>query len=92
MIRFKLQDENNNYKEYSIDIKFDSIEEFDNWVDSSVSFEEFMDQMETTIGVHDTTGGVDDDGIEYVGYHSYEIEDFDAAIEMWENFFRIHNK
>jgi antibiotic biosynthesis monooxygenase (ABM) superfamily enzyme len=45
MIRFKLQDENNNYKEYSIDIKFDSIEEFDNWVDSSVSFEAREDYM-----------------------------------------------
>ena len=91
MIRFKLEDENNN-KEYSIDIKFDNIEEFDNWANSSVSFEEFLDQMEEIHGVHDATGGVDDDGVEYVGYSSYEIEDFDTAIEMWENFFRIHKK
>ena len=94
MIRFKLQDENNNYKEYSIDINFNSIEDFDKWTYTNNSFKEFMDQMETGHdkwnGIHDTTAGVDDDGIEYVGYHSYEIQDFDTAIEMWENFFRIH--
>lgn len=102
MIQFKLFDENNedengDYIEYSIDIDFEDMEEFDDWSDSSIfdknvtKFELFMDDMEIGnaeyCGVHDYCGGAD-----YVGFSSYEIANFPAAIEKWKEFFRNENK
>lgn len=96
MIRFKLEDENNNYKAYSIEIDFEDGEDFDDWTYKSKDFEDFMLEMETGHykwnGVHDGTGGVDDDNIEYVSFSSYEIQDFNTAIKLWEDFFKKQNK
>ena len=70
MIRFKLEDENNNYKQYSIEIDFVDGEEFDDWSYDNKDFEDFMEQMETGHdkwnGVHEGCGGVDNGGEEYV--------------------------
>jgi hypothetical protein len=96
MIRFKLEDENNNYKSYSIEIDFEDGEDFDDWTYDNKDFEDFMEQMETGHnnwnGVHDGSGGIDDDGVEYVSFSSYEIQDFNTAIKLWEDFFRKVNK
>ena len=96
MIRFKLEDENNNYKQYSIEIDFVDGEEFDDWSYDNKDFEDFMEQMETGHdkwnGVHDGSGGVDNDGVEYVSFSSYEIQDFNTAIKLWEDFFKKQNK
>jgi hypothetical protein len=93
MIRFKLEDENNEYKEYSINIDFESVEDFDNFTYEDSDFELFMEKMECGeedyCGVHDITGGIDEDGIEWVGYQSYEIKNFNKAIQKWEKFFKI---
>ena len=96
MVRFKLEDENNNYKSYSIEIDFEDGEDFDDWTYDNKDFEDFMEQMETGYdnwnGVHDGSGGIDDDGVEYVSFSSYEIKDFKTAIKLWEDFFRKVNK
>lgn len=34
----------------------------------------------------------EDEKIEYVGYTSYEIHDFPAALEKWKEFFLKKNK
>jgi hypothetical protein len=100
MIQFKLFDENNTdvngYSiEYSIDIDFKDVEEFDNKFGADPftpsEFDIFMDSMETGdedyCGIHDYCGDED-----YVGFSSYEIENFPAAIEKWKEFFRSINK
>ena len=94
MIRFKLEDENSENEDYvkcNIELNFKDGMEFDEWCDNS-EFEKFMDQMECGsepwCGVHDGSGGEDDDGIEYVSYSSYEIQDFDTATEKWREFFK----
>jgi len=96
MLRFKLFDENHRNKEYSIDLNFKDDNEYIDWMASEPSFDAFMKKMETSrapwAGVHDGTGGNDKDGVEYFGFSSYEIKDFDTAISMWEDFFRKHGK
>ena len=96
MIRFKLEDENNNYRSYSIEIDFEDGEDFDDWTYDNKDFVDFMEQMETGHdnwnGVHDGSGGIDDDGVEYVSFSSYEIQDFNTAIKLWKDFFRKVNK
>lgn len=94
MIRFKLEDTENE-KEYSIELDFKDFEDFDDWADDNPIYDEFMYEMETGHnewnGVHDGSGGTDDDGIEYISFNSYEIKDFETAIKMWEDFFRKNN-
>jgi hypothetical protein len=96
MINFKLEDENNNYKSYNIEIDFEDVEDFDDWAYDNKDFEDFIEQMETGHdkwnGVHDGSGGINDDGVEYVSFSSYEIQDFNTAIKLWEDFFRKVNK
>lgn len=101
MLRFKLIDENDEFTEeentpYVLDLNFKDDEDFQDWADANPSFDTFMEKMETSnapwSGVHDGTGGTDDDGVDYIGFSSYEIEDFPKAISMWEDFFRKHGK
>lgn len=96
MIRFKLEDENNNYKPYVIEIDFEDGEDFEDWSYDNQDFENFMNDMETGHnkwnGVHDGSGGIDDDGMEYVSFSSYEIQDFHTAIKLWGDFFKAKNK
>ena len=96
MIRFKLQDENHDDKEYVIDLNFKNEDEYLDFMDEDIDFDTFMEKMECGrhkwCGVHDGTGGADDDGVEWFGYHSYEIRDFNAAIEKWKEFFRSKGK
>jgi hypothetical protein len=92
MIRFKLLDENDNYKEYVIELDFENSDDFFDFIDTDEDYDDFMHEMECGhnpwCGVHDGTGGIDKDGTEWDGFHSYEIKDFDAAIERWSNFFK----
>ena len=92
MIRFKLQDENDEYKEYSLNLDFSSSDDYYDWEFDEDHFQAFMEKMECDdenyAGVHDGTGGVDEDGVEWIGYHSYEIKDFPLAISMWKDFFK----
>ena len=87
---FKLLDENNNYKEYTIELKFESVDDFLEWHYDDADFEAFMDKMECDhadyAGVHDGTG--EDD---WFGYSSYEIQNFTLAISMWKDFFESKN-
>lgn len=96
MIKFKLIDENNADKSYTINIDFIDDVSFDDWCDSNDAFDNFMLEMETGHdkwnGVHDGSSDIDDDGIICIIYSSYEIEDFTTAIEMWKNFFKKHGK
>ena len=95
MIRFKLHDEHSSKQyEYYFEIDFIDGEDFIEWSDED--FDMFMEQMECGqykwCGVHDGTGGIDDDGVEWFGYSSYEIKDFSTALEKWKEFFKIKNK
>lgn len=93
-MKFKLLDETDNYKEYSFEVDL-SYDEFDDWADGDPDFDDFMEKMECSdasyAGVHDATGGVDEDGSEWIGYNSYEIEDFPLALSMWKEFFKTKN-
>lgn len=90
MIRFVLEDSTNDYKQYSINLDFDTDEDFYEYIDESDDFELFMDKMECGdddwCGVHDFIGTET-----YVGYVSYEIKDFDTAIKKWADFFKEKN-
>jgi hypothetical protein len=59
-------------------------------------YENFMESMECGNnpwnGVHDYNSSEDDEKIEYVGYTSYEIKDFPAALQKWKEFFQKKNK
>lgn len=99
MYRFKLfneyeEEEYSSKNKYSIDLDFNTDLEFVNWLDKD--FDDFMCNMETgqgtECGVHDGTGGTDEDGIEWTGYSSYEIKDFDLAIKKWKEFFKEKGK
>jgi len=95
LLNFNLFDENNN-KKYTISLNFEDTEAFFNWIESKNSdFEIFMHKMETgnnlCCGIHDYTGGFEN-GVEYVGYSSYEIEDFKCAINKWKIFFQSKGK
>ena len=89
IVKFVLQDENDDYKSYWFDTNL-SEREFDNFAQTP-EFENFMEKMETSgkkwSGVHDGTGG---DG--WVGYNSYEIKNFNKAIKMWLDFFISNGK
>ena len=43
-------------------------------------------------GVHDGGTGREEDGEEYWCYSSYEIKDFNTAIEKWSDFFKSKGK
>ena len=102
MIRFRLEDENNkdengNFKSYTIDLDFKNGEDIGDWCcDEDSGFEIFMDKMECGsdpwCGVHDGGGSEDPDGVYVEEYMSYEIEDFDTAIKLWEDYFRSKGK
>ena len=96
MIKFKLIDENDFDKEYIIELNFVNSEDFDNWTSETSQFDDFMLEMEATeaewSGVHDASGGVDEDNIEYISFYSYEIRDFTSAIDKWKVFFQNNNK
>lgn len=103
MIKFRLTDENaednGTQESFDIELKFKNGEKFDDWCEEDPDFQDFMDDMESGKnglnpwnGVHDGSGGVDNDGIEYVEFTSYEIEDFYTAIKKWEEFFKQKNK
>lgn len=72
-------------KEYNKFALYDEVEDY----------EKFMEEMEcgnhSYCGVHDCNGDVDDDGVVWEGYSSYEIEDYDKAIEKWREFFSSKN-
>jgi hypothetical protein len=92
MIRFKLLDEKDNYKEYVIELDFVDSDDLLDFMDTDDDYIGFMEQMEcghdSWCGVHDGTGGTDKDGIEWFGFSSYEIEDFNTAIKKWIDFFK----
>jgi len=100
MIRFKLFDETSgiDYDEqkYIINLNFADSDEFNEFAAQESDFDNFMEKMESGdkpwCGVHDFDGSTDDDGIEYVGFSSYEIQDFDTALQKWYNFFDKHKK
>jgi len=106
MIKFKLIDENNIDKngwclEYPIILNFENLDDFFNFQYNDKDFEDFMNFMESGKnkqneipwwGIHDGGAGTDDDGIEYISFSSYEIEDFNTSIEKWKLFFKGKNK
>ena len=96
MILFKLINENNNDKEYSIKLNFLNSDEYYDFIDEDRDYEIFMEKMECgkddCCGVHDFSGSVDDVGGEWIGFTSYEIKDFDKAIEKWSKFWNSKEK
>jgi hypothetical protein len=86
---FVLQDENDLYLSYCF--KTNIIDEFDDMFLESSDFDVFMDMMETNYasyaGVHGRIGGE-----KWFGFSSYEIKNFNIAIQMWYDFFKKHNK
>jgi hypothetical protein len=90
-MRFFLEDENNDYRRYEFVTSLKNVEEFEEFSDTDPDFENFMRKMECTdapwSGVHDCSG----DEMHW-GYSSYEIKDFDTAIQMWWKFFSSKDK
>jgi len=93
-MKFKLYDENNDIY-YSIDTNFVDVDDFLDWIQSDIDFQPFMDKMETGhddyCGVHDGGNGYDD-GVEFWCFSSYEIKNFNRAIQKWKEFFKSKNK
>jgi hypothetical protein len=98
MIKFKLIDESIldsnghtdfNNEDYCLKLNFKNYDEFDEFTYDDPDFELFlMDKMESEYGVHDFCG----DGDDYVGYSSYEIQDFNEAINKWREFWKSKGK
>jgi hypothetical protein len=90
MIKFKMVDEDGK-KEFSIKLSFQSVEEFDDYSDDDQDYEDFLSDMEN--GSADYCGtlipidGVDEDGTEWIGYTSLEVENFEKATEKFKRFF-----
>jgi hypothetical protein len=95
-MKFKLHDQNSDSYKGEINLDFNSIDDFLDWTYPNDKFEKFMDHMETGhedyCGVHDGGDDIEDDGEEIWMYSSYEIKNFEKAIEKWEEFFRINGK
>jgi len=93
-MKFKLYDENSDIY-YSIDTNFVDVDDFLDWIQSDDDFQPFMDNMETGYddwcGIHDGGNGYDGD-VEFWQYSSYEIKDYNQAIQKWEEFFKSKNK
>lgn len=100
MIIFKLIDEKkpnsqgyNDYtnNDYILKLNFKNLDEFDEFTYDDPDYEIFMDEMECGsdpwCGVHDYWGDAD-----CFGFSSYEIEDFNAALEKWKEFFKSKGK
>jgi len=88
MIKFRLLDENDDYKEYSINLNFKNFDDFYDWTEeNSEEYDEFVENLEFEYGVHDFDG---EEGV--VGYTSYEIEDFTVVMNEWRNFWNKHNR
>jgi len=88
VIRFKLIDENTE-KEYTFELDFKNADEYCNWFKTvEDEFDNFTSKMEEEYGIHDIHGGIDNDGIYYDGFMSYEIESnkFPEVLEKWKVF------
>lgn len=92
MLKFNLHSELDQ-KDHFLNTTFDSADEFFDWADDD--YDEFVDKMETSredwSGVHDLACG-DKDGVEFVGYSSYEIKNFEAALDKWREYFKSRGK
>lgn len=88
MIKFRIIDEINPNKEYSIPLNFNDVDEWYDWVDEhGDEYDEFVEDLETTYGVLDFDGEPD-----IVGYTSYEIEDYSTLMQEWFDFWNKHHK
>jgi hypothetical protein len=74
-------------EDYCLEIDFKDFEEFDEFTYDDSDFEIFMENMDTTHGVHDFVGG---EG--WIGFSSYEIEDFNAVTKQWMEFWKSKGK
>jgi len=90
MIKFKMVDVDGE-KEFSVNLNFQNVEEFDDYSDDDQEFEDLLDKMEN--GSADYCGalvdadGVDEDGTEWVGYTSVDVENFESALEKFKEYF-----
>lgn len=95
MIKFVLTKEETEESFY-LDLNFKNSEEFFEFCENDSSYDKFVDKMETGDdtwnGILDFYGFTDKSGIEYVGYSSYEIEDFDTAFNKWKDYFNKKGK
>jgi len=92
MLKFVLHNELDK-KDHFLYTSFDGVDEFFDWLDDD--YDEFVEKMETSredwSGVHDLACG-DKDGVEFVGYSSYEIKNFEAALDKWREYFKSRGK
>lgn len=96
MLEFRLYDENLDKYTRGLFLDFYSFDDFDDWSWQDTDYRVLMDYMETgkdsCCGVHDGGNAYDDNGKEIFIYSSYEIKDFEMAINKWEQFFKSKNK
>jgi hypothetical protein len=92
MLKFNLHNELDK-KDHFLNTTFDSVDEFMDWMDED--YDKFVDEMETSredwSGVHDFTSKYEN-GVAFVGYSSYEIKNFEAALNKWKEYFKSRGK
>ena len=97
MIKFKLIEENTPLgSNYVISLDFNGHQDLFDWWNENNNFQSFMEEMKDSLhfwfDINYITTGIDNDGIEYVGLKSYEIKDFQLAIDSCNRFFQNNNK
>lgn len=95
MIRFKFFKEDILDNTYVLSLNFKDREDFFKWCNENNNFELFLESIKEGLyswcDINYITSGIDNEGIEYVGFKSYDIKDFQLAFQNSEQFFNLKN-